>query len=160
MATSEIILPILSGVKDASFPPGLLWIGNVPYLTLDGTDDEIITFSFRMPDNFASGLTVKWQYSMVSATTGVVAIRTQFAASSVGDNIVSRTAAAIEKSADNTVPGTAGVLKEISYSPAVLDSLAGGDQIAIRIGRENGTTGTNATGDMAVWAISLTYTTT
>lgn len=161
MATAEIPLPILGAVRDATNPPGMGWSGAVPYLLFDGTTDELVTFSFRMPNNYASGLTVKWQYSMVSATFGNVALRSEIAASTVGDNIASRTYAALEKSADNTVPFSgAGTLAEITYVPVNLDSLAAGDQFAMRIGRENGTTGSNAVGDMAVWAVSLTYTTT
>lgn len=159
MATAEIILPILGGYRDPTNPPGVSWT-DVPYLTFDGTTDELLTWSFRIPDNYASALKVKWQYSMVSATTGVVAIRSQVGASSVADSITSGGFDILEASADATVPGVAGNLAEISFSLTNVDSLAAGDNFAIRLGRENGTTGTNASGDMAVWAVSLQYTTT
>lgn len=160
MATAYINLPILGGWRDTVNPPGVLWTDTVPYLTFDGTTDEIITWAFRMPSDYASGLTVKWQYSMASATTGVVAIRSQVAASSVGDNVATNVYDTVEASSDVTVPGSAGNMAEISFALTNLDSLAAGDHFAIRLGRENGTSGTNATGDMAVWAIALTYTTT
>lgn len=159
MATAEIILPILGGWKDLNSPPGTSWSDTVPYLTFDGTTDEMIAWAFRMPSNYASGLIVKWQFSMLSATTGVVSIRSEVAASAVGINPATNLYDTLNKSADVTVPGTAGNLAEISFSPTNLDSLAAGSHLAIRLGRENATTGTNATGDMLVWAVSLIYTT-
>lgn len=159
MATAEIILPILGGYRDVTNPPSVSWT-DVPYLLFSTPDDELLTWSFRIPDNYASGLKVKWQYSMVSATTGVVAIRSQVGASSVADSITSGGFDTLEASADVTVPGVAGNLAEISFSLTNIDSVAAGDHFAIRLGRENGTTGTNASGDMAVWAVSLQYTTT
>lgn len=160
MATAEIILPILGGWKDVNTPPGTSWSDTVPYLTCDGTTDEMIAWAFRMPSNYASGLTVKWMFSMLSATSGVVAIRSEVVASAIGVNPATNLYDTLQKSADTTVPGTAGNLAEISLSLTNVDSLAAGNHFAIRLGRENGVTGTNATGDMQVWAVSLIYTTT
>ena len=160
MATSQINLPILGGVRDATNPPGMSWVGARPYLLFDGTTDELVTWSFRMPSDYASGPTVKLQYSMVSATTNNVAIRSQVMAAAVTVNIDTDSYAAQDTSADSTVPGTAGLMKEISLALTNTDSLAAGSYVSIQLGRENGTSGTNATGDMEVWAIALTYTTT
>jgi hypothetical protein len=160
MATSQIILPILAGLRDATNPPGISYINARPYLLFDGTTDELLTWSFRMPDDYASGLTVKWQYSMVSATTNKVAIRAQVMAASIADNIDTDSYDTLQASSDATVPGTAGLMDEISLPLANVDSLDAGDYISIQLGRENGTTGANASGDMEVWAIALTYTTT
>lgn len=160
MATSQINLPVLGGVRDTTNPPGLAWINARPYLLFDSTADELITFSFRMPGDYASGLAVKWQYSMVSATANNAAIRVQVMAASDGDNIDTDSYDSLQASSDATVPGTAGLMDEISFSITSLDSLAAGDYVSVQLGRENGTSGTNATGDMEVWAIALTYTTT
>lgn len=160
MATAEIILPLLGGWKDLNSPPGTSWADTVPYLTFDGTTDEMMAWAFRMPSNYASGLIVKWQFSMLSATTGVVAIRSEVAATASGGNPSTNLYDTLEKSTDTTVPGAAGNMAEISFSLTNVDSLAAGSYFAIRLGRENGTTGTNATGDMQVWAVSLIYTTT
>lgn len=159
MATSQINLPLLGGVRDTTNPPGMGWVGSRPYLLFDGTTDELITWSFRMPGDYASGLTVKWQYSMVSAITNKVAIRVQIMTASDGDNIDTNGYDTLEKCADVTVPGTAGLMDEISFAITNLDGLLAGDYISIQLGRENGTTGTNASADMEVWAIALTYTT-
>ena len=158
MATAQIMLPLLGGIPYASSPPGIGWAGSRPCLLFDDTTDELLTWSFRMPDNYASGLTAKWQYSMVSATTGVVAVRAQVMAASVGDPVNVDSYDTLQASSDDTVPATAGNVKEISLTLVNADGLVAGDHIAVQLGRENGTTGTNAIGDMAVWAIALTYT--
>lgn len=160
MATSQVILPVNGGVRDSTNPPGLLWQGARPYLTFDGTTDELITWSFRMPGDYASGPTVKWQYSMASAITNNVAVRSQVMAAAATVNIDTDSYAAQDTSADSVVPGTAGLMKEISLALTNTDSLAAGSYISIQLGRKNATTGTNATGDMEVWAIALVYTTT
>lgn len=161
MATAEIILPLLGGIRNIVNPPGIGWQGPKPYLTFDGTTDEVVTWSLGMPENYASGLKVKVHFSMVSATTGVVALRSQIMAVSDGGLIdTDASYDTLEKSSDVTVPGTAGNKKTINFSLTNIDGLIAGDYLAIQLGRENATTGTNATGDMAVWAISLIYTTT
>lgn len=156
VATKDISL---FGPQDATNPPELAFEGNRPYLLFDGTTDELILRSFRLPDDYASGLTIKVQYSMVSATTNNVAIRTRVMATADGEDIDTDNYAAVEASADATVPGTAGLMDEISEA-LTTPTIAAGDYIALEIGRENGTSGTNATGDMEVWAMSLEYTTT
>jgi hypothetical protein len=160
MATAEILLNLAGPGADATNPPGILYRGVCPYLVFDGTTDELLTRSFRLPSNYSSGITLIVQYSMVSATTGVVAIRTECMAVSQGENITADSFDTLEKSSDSTVPGTAGLMKEISFSLTNVDGLVAGDNFTIKFGRENGTTGTNAAGDMAVWAVSLSYTTT
>lgn len=154
----QINLSVLGGVRDATNPPGMSYVNARPYLLFDGTTDELITFPVRIPDDYGSGLTVKFQYSMVSATTGVVAIRAQVMAASVGDNIDTDSYDTLQASSDATVPATAGLMDEISLALTSVDSLTAGDYMSIQLGRENGTSGTNATGDMEVWAIALTYT--
>lgn len=160
MATAEIMLPLLGGWRDLNSPPGTAWTDTTAYLTFDSTTDELIAWSFRMPANYASGLTVKWMFTMVSATSGVVATRSEVGSSTVGDTPATIPFNTLEKSTDKAVPGVAGTMAEISHSLSSLGSLAAGHKFTIRLGRENATTGTNATGDMAVWAVSLTYTTT
>ena len=125
----------------------------------DGSTDELLTWSqLRIPDDYGSGLTIKWQYSMVSATANNVAIRAQVMTVAAGGAISADSYDTLQASADDTVPGAAGNMKEISFALTNLDGLTAGRNFAIQLGRENGTSGTNASGDMAVWAIALTYT--
>ena len=160
MATGTIILPILSAVPDATNPPGLAFTtAGRPYLTFDDTTDELCSWGFRLPGDYASGLTVIAQYSMASATGNNVAIRTEVMAIADGEDVDTDNYASVEASADDTVPGTAGLMGVVSDALAT-PTVAAGDYVSLRFGRENGTSGTNATGDMELWSVTLEYTTT
>ena len=88
MATASILLPIPAHWADPTNPPGLSYTAaNRPYLTFDGTTDELCGWSFRMPVDYVSGLTIKVQYSMDTATTNNVAIRTEVQATADGENV-------------------------------------------------------------------------
>ena len=159
MATGTIILPILGATPDPTNPPGLAFTtAGRPYLTFDGTTDELCSWTFEMPSNYASGPIIRVHYSMASATTNNVAVRTEVMATADGEDIDTDNYAAVEASADATVPGTAG-LSDIITDALGTPTIAANDYIALRFGRENATSGTNATGDMEVWAVSLEYTT-
>jgi len=98
---------------------------------------------------------------MVSAATGVMRIGSQVMAASDGDNIDTDSYDTQNTTADVTVPATAGLMDEISLALSTVDSLAAGDYISVQLRRENTVSpGTSAAGDMEVWAIALTYTTT
>lgn len=160
MATGTIILPILAAVPDPTNPPGLAFTAaNRPYLTFDASTDELVVWTFPLPTNYASGLAVHCQYSMASATANNIAIRTEVMAIADTEDVDTDNFAAVEASADDTVPGTAGNMGVVSDALGT-PTLAASDYIALRFGRENGTSGTNATGDMEVWAVWLQYTTT
>jgi len=160
MATANLLLPIPAHQADPTNPPALLFTAsNRPYLAFDGTTDELVIWQFKMPGDYASGLTVKVVYSMASATANNIAIRTNLMAIADGETIDTDGWSTTESSADQTVPGTAGLMKTVSDAITTV-TIAANDYIAFRLGRENGTSGTNATGDMEVWAVSLEYTTT
>lgn len=160
MATASIILPVSAAIGDATNPPALAFTAaNRPYLLFDGATDELCLWTFELPGNYASALTIRVHYSMAFATSNNVAIRTEVQAIADGEDIDTDAWSAVEVSADATVPGTAGLSDVISDALGT-PTLAANDYLAIRLGRENATSGTNATGDMEVWAVSLTYTTT
>ena len=62
-------------------------------------------------------------------------------------------------SAETTVPGTAGLMDEISITLTNADSLAAGDYVAVRLSRDADNAGDDASGDLELWAFSLEYTT-
>ena len=159
MATGTIILPILGAVGDPTNPPGVAFTAaNRPHLLFDGTTDELLIWAFHLPADYASGLTIKVYYSMASAATNNVAIRTEVMAIADGEDIDTDNLAAVEASTDATVPGTAGLCDLISDALGT-PTVAASDYIALRFGRENATSGVNAMGDMEVWAVWLEYTT-
>jgi hypothetical protein len=160
MATATLILPVHAAIGDPTNPPAIAFTAaNRPYLLFDDTTDELCLWTFELPGNYASGLAIRVHYSMASATANNVAIRTEVQAIADGEDIDDDAWSTVEKSADATVPGTAGLSDVISDALGT-PTVAANDYIALRLGRENATSGSNATGDMEVWAVSLTYTTT
>ena len=150
-------LPLLGGTRTAT-PPGTIWTAERrPVLAFDDTTDETIMFSWRMPDEFSTGLRFKVQYSMASATANNVALRAEIMAASVGDPIATGSFDTINVSADQAVPGSSGNTGEITITPTNLDGLTRGDYICVILGRENGTSGTNAAGDMYWWTITALW---
>lgn len=160
MATGTILLPILAATGDPTNPPALAFTAaGRPYLLFDDTTDQLCLWTFRVPENYASGMTVKAQYSMASATTNNAAIRTEVMAIADGEDIDTDSFSSVEASTDDAVPGTAGLMSEISEALGT-PTIAAGDNMTLRLGRENGTSGTNAAGHLELWAVSLEYTTT
>lgn len=151
----ELPINLLSVHRDQTNPPGTEWRSGVPYLTFDGTTDEKFKVKFRMPTGTTGTIKILWMYSMASATTNNVAIRVQVTAVTAGESVSSATADTLEASSDSTVPGTAGIIKEISHTITNDDSVAAGDLVILEIGRENATSGTNATGDMYLETLSI-----
>lgn len=161
-ATGTIILPV-QAAKLPTSNPCAIDAGEVNWrLLCDATTDESGVWQFRMPTNYASGLVVKIQYSMASATANSVTFEGYIMAVSDND-----TADVVTESYDTvnfgsaTVPGTAGYIDEISINLTNADSLAAGDFVKFKFARDaNGTNGTdNATGDAEILNISLEYTT-
>lgn len=161
MATGTILLPLLGGF-DATNPPSIELFNSKLRLLFDATTDEIIHKTFRMPQNYASGLILKAQYSMVSATSGNVAISCEVMAVSDGDAaaVDSDSYDTINTGAATAVPATAGYMDEISLTLTNADSAAAGDWIALKIRRDADHANDTATGDLELIAISIEYTTT
>lgn len=160
MATGTILLPILGCSFDATNPPGVDYAQSRPKLLFDDTTPESVIWVFRMPQDYASGLTAKIQYSMASATSNNVEFEVSVMAVSDGDSQdLDADSFDTVNSGSATVPGTAGYLDEISITLTNADSVAAGDWVAIKLARDadDGTNDT-ATGDAEVWTFSLEYT--
>jgi hypothetical protein len=126
----------------------------------DADTEEFLYWSFRIPGDYSSGLTAKIQYKMASATSGKVDFDVALMAVSDGDSQdVDADSMSTVNSGDETVPGTAGYLGEISITLTNVDNLAAGDFVVIYLKRDadDGTNDT-ATGDCEVIAFSLEYT--
>jgi len=162
MATGTIPLPVESAVPDATNPPGKSYFNSKPQWLFDDTTDEILHWTFRMPENYASGLTLKCQYKMASATTNEVIVACEVMAVSDGDaqDVDADSYDTANTSSAATVPGTAGYLDEVSLTLTNADSVAAGDFTAIKFRRDADNVGDDATGDMELIALSLEYTTT
>jgi hypothetical protein len=159
--TGTINLAIEGGTHDASNPAGRDYFNSKPRLTFADAADETHHYTFRMPENYASGLTLKAQYSMESATSGNVILAAQVMAVSDGDSAAVDTDSydTANTSSATAVPGTAGYIDEISLTLSNADSVAAGDWVAIKIFRDADNASDTATGDLELIALSLEYTT-
>lgn len=149
--------PALQRVKSSAGAP-------TPYflqLAFDASTEEQCMWSFRMPADYASGLVLKAQYKMASATSGNVILEARVAAVSDGDaqDVDAKAFGSANTSATTAVPGTAGHLDEISITLANADSVAAGDYVIVYLNRDAANGSDTATGDLELVACSLQYTT-
>lgn len=174
MATGSILLPIEAATlpdgsagnaaaqiqrhKSSAAAPSPHWMEAL----FDEGTDEMLMWSFRMPQNYSSGPIAKIQYKMASAVSGAVVFEVRLMAVSDGDaqDIDADSFATTNTSATTTVPATAGYLDEISVTLTNADSIAAGDFVIVYLRRDSDNAADNAAGDVEVIAFSLEYTTT
>ncbi len=134
-------------------------------LDFDPTTDEHAWWTFRLPVNWASGLTAKVQAMANAASTNVARVGFRIGAVTPGDADTP-----VEHAQDTAVTGSlagdgteARRLLEGSYDlSAELDGMVAGDRIFFLFYRDaDATSGTDSmTVDLEVLGISLEYTTT
>ncbi len=144
---------------DASNPKARHWS-----MAFDDTVDEHMSVQFRLPVDYSSGGTFKFQFVMVSATANEVrwGIAVQAVTPGDGDLFVSLDPVGEGGGwtmVDETVPGTADTLDEVTITPA-MDSAAAGDFILVELRREASHANDDATGDAVPVAMAFEYTTT
>lgn len=173
MATGTISLPLgaampgdgstnnngcgVARVKSSAAAPSLLFT----QLLFDASTKEMAYWGgFRMPSDYASAPVMIVQYKMASATSGGIALTANLAAITPGDTTdADAKALAADNTATQTVPTTAGYVKEVSIPLTNADSLAAGDWVVARLAREVANASDTATGDLEVISASLEYTT-
>ena len=163
MATGTIILPTNAAVPDAAGPPGLRFEDGRAEWLFDPDSDEIIYWTFRLPQDFASGLVARILFKMASATSGACCWATQVFAVTPGDSEDADTPG-FDGTSDvdsESVPGTAGYIDEASITMSHIDGAVAGDMVQLKLYRDgDGTGGTDdATGDAELVAVTLEYTT-
>lgn len=111
--------------------------------------------------NAAPAPVMKVYFSMESATTGNVIVLGRLFAITDGDSqdVNAKAFGTVNTSAATAVPGTAGHLKVLSLTLTNADSVQAGDLLGIYFARDGASGSDTATGDMAVWAVTVTYTT-
>lgn len=154
--TTSNLAPALQRVKSSATAPGIYAF----QLAFDAAADEWVTWQFRIPDDYASGPTLKIQWKATSATSGVVVWDARVSATSPGDSQdVDAQDFDSANTANGTAPSTAGYLVETSITLTNADSLAAGDFVVIRLCRVGSSGSDTATGDAEMMVASLTYTT-
>lgn len=148
--------PGLAAVKSSASAPGIYFL----QLLFDASTEEWCCWQFRMPADYASGLTAKIQYKMASATSNDVVWDVRVSKTSDGQSQdVDAQDFASANTATVTVPGTAGYLDEASITLTNDDSVAAGDLVVIRLARAAASGSDTATGDAECVGLALTYTT-
>lgn len=158
MTTGTVLLPAAGAELDATNPPGVAFVNGRRLLLFDDTVDEFIYYTFRMPQDYASAPVLKFQYSHVAAANEVI-IACQVMAVTDGEDVDDDSYDTVNTSGATTVPGTQGLLDEISLALTNADSLAAGDYVALKISRDADNVGDDAVGDLEFWGAALEYTT-
>ncbi len=163
MATATIILPINGAELDPTAPPGVEFVNGLRRLLFDDDTPEIARWTFRMPENFASGLVMKLQYATAAVVAGTVSweVFVMAHADAAAAAVDAESYDAANPGTETVLDTTAGRLSEISIALSNDDSVAPGNWVTIRLEREaDDATNDTATGDMELWNVSLEYTTT
>jgi hypothetical protein len=120
-----------------------------------------VTWSFRMPPDYASAPSAVLQWKATSATSGGVVWDVRVGAVTPGDATdVDAKGFASANTATGTAPATAGYLVETSVTLTNADSLAAGDFVVVRVARAAADASDTATGDAELAMVALLYTTT
>lgn len=152
--TADNLTPAMQAVKSSASAPGVYFL----QLAFDASSEEWCCWSFRMPDDYVSGLTAKVLYKMASATSGGVAWDVRVAAVSDGDSTdVDAKGFGTANVGTATVPGTAGYLDEVAVTLTNDDAVASGDFVVIRLARATADASDTATGDAECVSLTLTY---
>ncbi len=162
-ATATIILPVQAAKLPTSNAPGIDAGEGNWRLLFDDTTDESCRWQFRMPANYASGLTAKIQFSLAATAAGIDTVAFQVGVMAVTDGDA---ADIVTDSFDTTNDATlalennqtAGYLREISITLTNADSLAAGDYVKIQINRD--VSADDVVGDLEVVAVSIEFVTT
>ncbi|MFH1360042.1 MAG: hypothetical protein ABIJ41_03280 [Candidatus Omnitrophota bacterium] len=162
--TSTMILPVHAARIYGSYITNSARIDGTSAswnLLFSTTQTESATWMFRMPTNYSSALSAKLIYTMASATSGNVDLEVEVMALTVGESDPDTASfdAVNEVSGGTAVPGTAGIIDEISITLTNADSVAANDLVIIRVNRDHDDADDTATGDLELRAFSLEYTT-
>ncbi len=166
MATGTIILPILAAVPDPTNPPGLAFTSttNRPYLAFDGSATiESCSWTFRMPENYASAPVAKLQWSGSASTTVTHTVQWTvylMALTPDVDGAADTDSYDTENVVSDDILGTtAKRIQEASLALSNADSVAAGDYVGVRLLRDYSDAADDLAEDAWLWAFSLEYTT-
>lgn len=164
MATGTILLPILAAVPDATNPPALLFSTSRPYFAFDATTDEIVYWTLRLPENYASAAALKVQWSGASSTTATDTVvwgcQVMAMTADTDGAMDSDSYDTANTVSDDILGTTAKRIQEASLTLTNFDSAAAGDYVALKLYRDADNGSDDLAEDAWLWAVSLEYTTT
>lgn len=156
MATRAIFTP-LSAEFPSSNPAALSAVNARPVLAFDTTTSETCYWTFVAPQGLTGTLTLVLSYMMASATSGGVAFSAAIEAVTSGDatDLDSTTSFDSVNTATDTVPSTAGYMKQISITLTNKDSIAAADLVRVSLARAVANASDTAAGDCYILAAEL-----
>lgn len=134
-------------------PGGWVW-------AYDDGSSEYVEWQFAVPANYASGPVLKIYYTMASAVADEVRWNCNVTCATAGVDDLDVADAAADNAVDDTVPGTAGILKIATVTLTNADGMAADDLCILKVEREGGHANDDAAGDAELWCVKFQYTTT
>jgi hypothetical protein len=132
--------------------------GARPYLAYDAATDEAAYWTLAVPVGFTSPFTAVISYAMASATTNAViwdvAVEALTSADAV-DTDAAESLDTVNTAAADTVPGTAGHMKQVSVTLTNSDSAAAADMVRFRVRRVGSSGSDTATGDAFLFVVEI-----
>ena len=160
--TVAFLTPGAAETKTTTFPaPGRSSdaSGARPYLAFDAAADEAAYWTIATPQGFTSPFTAVISYAAASATSNAVVFDVAVEAITSGDGSPDTDAAesldTVNTASADTVPGTAGLLKQVSVTLTNSDSAAAADLTRIRLRRVGSSGSDTATGDIFVFGVEI-----
>ncbi len=168
MATGTINLPVDGFDAHPSATAELKFTSttNRPYVAFDGTTTiESILWTFRMPADYASGLTAKilWSGSASTTTSDTVQWTVYVMAVTPDTDSVAMDSDSFDTEnvvSDDILGTTAKRPQLATLTLSNNDSVAAGDYVAIRLLRDYSDAADDLAEDAWLWGFSLEYTTT
>lgn len=165
MATVKTVFPAtarmpapLTGHAPLTVLSGGAAAPHTPILAFDAATAEEAQFVGQAAAYGSGNWTIRLRYAMASATTGDVKWNAQLRALTPGDaQIISSDAFGTANTATDTVPGTAGHMKEVAITLSNLDSVAADDYYTLRVVRDAADAGDTATGDARLVSVTVEY---
>ena len=131
----------------------------------DATTDEHLSWAFRMPENYASGGTLKlivYNKTVQSGTNNFV-VKACLAAITPGEDVPAKVFPAPDTVtialANNQAAGIS-VAASLALSATALNGVAANDEVILFVGRDPDHASDGAAGDMALIGLAMEYVTT
>lgn len=133
--------------------------GARPYLAYDAATDEAAYWTLAAPVGFTSPFTAVISYAAASATSNAVVWDVAVEAVTSGDGAPDFDAAesldTVNTASADTVPGTAGLMKQVSLTLTNSDSAAAADYVRFRVRRVGSSGSDTATGDIFLFGVEI-----
>lgn len=150
MSTRAWLDPLAAQFPASNYPQ-LTAINLRPALAFDASTKETAYWTLRAPQGLTGTMTLILDYCMASAVANSVVMSAAVEAVTGGDATDLDAGTSFDTAnngAADTVPGTAGYMKQITITLTTNDSIAAGDLVRVAIAREVADGSDTATGDL------------